>query len=621
MNRKAEIFYRLGEPLPAGMFEIENATVVERYGRGLRRYFEHAVPPPAESGHLYPAPSHDIWRLAGQYVLPDYSFSYNVRWDIWNHADKIITDPFEHKLLEKAVRELNYFRTNLVPDRFAIGGNGFTHSILNYRRILKDGLKTYRQRVHDMPEGPLRNALIDVLAGITDFLKRCPGDIAECAENPAKDFYSAMKSFNFFYALDGYDSAGRFDDYMGGYYNGEADAQEWLEELYQAVDNHSGWHFIHTGKYPEFTKLCIQAHKVRRPNAGLLLNENTPEEIYEALFDSWGRGMPCPSVYNETAYLKAIEKHASVSEEDREHFAFGGCTELMYEGCSNIGSVDAGINLLDILNNSTPENYYADIKRKMDELADSVRLQAEFSAKYRPHLIRTLFIDDCIEKNLEYNAGGARNCGSVICVAGLTNAINALAAMKGIPEKFGNDSAEVDKIASDLSEYVFSLIQSYPMRLGGDAYPGIIMFVTYTQEGAYVDASADGRCAGAPIADSVGAVAGTDTNGPTALLNSVAKLPSDRGLGTLILNMRIQRKMASDPEKRKLLKALIQGFFRQGGLQIQPTLIDQETLQKAYSNPEEYPNLVIRIGGYSEYFTRLSRQLQEEVMKRNEHTV
>lgn len=74
MNRKAEILYRLGEPLAAGMFEHENSSVVERFGLGLRRYFEHAAPPP-ESGRLYPAPEHDIWNLAGRFVRFHYSFS------------------------------------------------------------------------------------------------------------------------------------------------------------------------------------------------------------------------------------------------------------------------------------------------------------------------------------------------------------------------------------------------------------------------------------------------------------------------------------------------------------------------------------------------------------------
>ena len=197
-------------------------------------------------------------------------------------------------MLDRVIDELDYFRSDLIPPRYRIGGNGWTHCVLNYRRILDEGLGGYRKRVNAMPPSPLRRALSDTLAGITDFLRRAPGDIAACAEHPARDFRSAMRSFNFFFALDCYDSAGRFDDYMGEFYNGEPDAQMWLEELYRAVDLHDGWHFLHTAKHPAFTRLCLRAQKLRRPNSGLLAGPETPPEIWEELFDVWGRGVPVP---------------------------------------------------------------------------------------------------------------------------------------------------------------------------------------------------------------------------------------------------------------------------------------------------------------------------------------
>lgn len=193
----------------------------------------------------------------------------------------------------------------------------------------------------------------------------------------------------------------------------------------------------------------------------------TPPEIWEELFDVWGRGVPCPSVYNEAAYRSGIRHGSDAKGADRDRFAFGGCTELMFEGCSNIGSTEGGLNLLDILNNSTPSRFRADIRLRMEEFASAVRANSEFAAQYRPQLIRTLFVDDCIDRNREFNAGGARYYGSIVNVAGLTDAANSLAAMRGIPEKFGNDSPEVDEIARKLAHHVFSLIRRYPMRQGG----------------------------------------------------------------------------------------------------------------------------------------------------------
>lgn len=621
MNRKAEILYRLGEPLAAGMFEHENASVVERYGLGLRRYFEHAVPPP-ETGKLYPAPEQDIWKLAGHFVRFHYSFSLNCNYEgLREYGRKLLSDPFEHNLLDRIIDELQFFRSRLIPPRCRIGGDGWTHTVLHYRRILREGLKTCRERVASMSPSPLRRALTDTIVGITDFLRRAPGDIETCAMAPAHDFYSAMRSFNFFFALDQYDSAGRFDDYMGEYFRGEPDAQAWIEELYRAVDLHDGWHFLHTGKYPAFTKLCLRAQKLRRPNAGILIGPDTPQEIWDEILDRWADGIPCPSLYNAPAYRGAIPRMTDARGADRDHFVFGGCTELMFEGCSNIGSTEGGINLLDILNNSTPAKFHADIRRRITEFAESVRANSEFAARYRPQLIRTLFVDDCIGQETEYNSGGARCNGSIVNVAGLTDAVNSLAAMRGIKERFGNDSSEVDEIARRLAEFTFREIRKHKMRLGGPAYPAVILLTGSAWHGSYVDASADGRKAGAPVVDSVGAVAGTDRKGPTALLNSVAKLPSRLGIGTLVLNMRFQRSLATSPDQRPKLQSLIRGFFARGGLQLQPTLIDQKTLREACENPDSHPELIVRIGGYSEYYNRLTRDLQFEILKRTEHTI
>ncbi len=617
MNRKAEVLYKLGEPLAAGMYEDENASIVERYGRGLRRYFEYAEAPP-EIGMLYPTLGQNIWRLSGCFVRYHYAFSIEIDAEgLHNLGSELLSDPFEKDLLTSIINELAFFRSCQIAPRYRIGGNGWTHTVLNYRRILKEGLRSYIRRVDAMSASPLKKALKDTLKGLDHFLKRSPGNLRDEVMNPATDFRSAMRSFNFIFALDAYDSAGRFDDYIGEYYRGESDAAEYVEELFQTVDMHSGWNFLHTVKYPEFTAICLQAQKLSRPNSGLLINSNTPDEIWNHVFDVWSRGIPDPCLYNEQAYLEGIPKISDAKGNDRKHFVFGGCTELMFEGCSNIGSTEGGINLLEILANNDGGNYHAAIKRKVEEFVSDVKINTEFTAKYRPHLVRTLFVDDCIDRELEYNNGGARYNGSIFNVAGLTNAVNALGAMQGIKEKFGNDSARIDEIARELSEYTFKLIRKYPMRLGGPAYPAVILLTNFTEQGRYIDATPDGRKAGAPVVDSIGAVPGTDMNGPTALLNSVAKLPSQQGLGTLVLNFRIRRSMTMT--HRAELKALIQSFFAMGGLQLQPTLVDQETLQKAYETPGDYPNLIVRIGGYSEYFNRLNRAHQLDILKRTEH--
>lgn len=620
MNPKAAILIKLGEFLGAGMYERENDTIVERYALGLRRYFENSTPPP-ETGLLYPAPEQNIWNLGARYIT--YHYAYGMRINVEGfreHARQNLTDPFELDLVESIIEELSYFNFVGISSKHKVGGTGWTHTVLNYPRILKEGLKNYIARVEKMSESPLKNALTDTLAGLVSFLKRAPGNLEKEVMEPAENFVHAMRSFNFFFSLEVYDSAGRFDEYMGEYYKGEPEAQAYLEELFKAVDKHAGWHFIHTCKYPEFTKLCLRSQHHSRPNCGMLITPETTDDIWNAVFDQWEKGVPCPSLYNLPAYLKSLEYYGpEIRKAAEELLSFGGCTESMFQGCSNIGSTDGGVNLLEILAAGGEKDFFKHIRNHVEQAVKEIRLNAEFAAAFRPHLIRTLFVDDCIDRELEYHSGGARYNGSAMSVAGLTNAANAIAAMRNINEKFGNDQDQVDEIAREIAEFTFGLIREQRTRLDGMTFPAVIIFTQFGRLGKYIPATADGRAAGAPVVDSFGAVAGTDKQGPTALLKSVAKLPGHLASGTPILNIRFQKKFVR--EQRPQLKALIQSFFQLGGMQLQVTVADQEMLKKAYEDPEAYPNLMIRIGGYSTYFNYLDRKLQAEVLKRYEHSL
>jgi len=126
-----------------------------------------------------------------------------------------------------------------------------------------------------------------------------------------------------------------------------------------------------------------------------------------------------------------------------------------------------------------------------------------------------------------------------------------------------------------------------------------------------VGCTPDGRAAGAPLADSLGAIFGKDTKGPTALLNSVAALDLQRALGVPVLNFNVTPSFHND-----VLRALILGYMEQGGIQMQITCVSRELLEEAYRQPELHKNLVVRVGGYSEYFYRLSDELKRMVIER-----
>ncbi|MBO5899058.1 MAG: formate C-acetyltransferase/glycerol dehydratase family glycyl radical enzyme, partial [Clostridia bacterium] len=107
------------------------------------------------------------------------------------------------------------------------------------------------------------------------------------------------------------------------------------------------------------------------------------------------------------------------------------------------------------------------------------------------------------------------------------------------------------------------------------------------------------------------AIFGKDTKGPTALLNSVTALDLRRALGVPVLNFNVTANMSDG-----VLKALILGYMSRGGIQLQITYASREELLDAYEHPERHGNLIVRVGGYSEYFNRLSDELKRMIIGR-----
>jgi formate C-acetyltransferase len=186
--------------------------------------------------------------------------------------------------------------------------------------------------------------------------------------------------------------------------------------------------------------------------------------------------------------------------------------------------------------------------------------------------------------------------------------------------KFGNDDDRVDALAVAVAEAAFDEVRRGRAWRGGAPFqPACIMFVTYADAGLPVPATPDGRRAGEPVADSIGPMQGRDRHGPTAMLRSVSKLPLGKATGTPILNIRVSPALLKAREGRDKFKALARAYFGMGGLQLQATVVDQEVLRDAIAHPERHGDLIVRIGGYSEYFNNLSPALKRAVMERTEY--
>jgi formate C-acetyltransferase len=183
--------------------------------------------------------------------------------------------------------------------------------------------------------------------------------------------------------------------------------------------------------------------------------------------------------------------------------------------------------------------------------------------------------------------------------------------------KFGNDDDRVDRYAARVIDHFFRHLDTYRTWRGGEFGGGSIVFVRAPHFGAHVGATPDGRRAGSTLADSVGPSAGRDGLGPTAVFASAAKVPQRLAQSAYVLNMKFAPAVLKD--HRDEVIALFQGYFRQGGQQLQVNVVDRETLCRARAEPEAHAGLVVRVGGYSDYFVRLAPELQDDIIARSEH--
>jgi formate C-acetyltransferase len=296
------------------------------------------------------------------------------------------------------------------------------------------------------------------------------------------------------------------------------------------------------------------------------------------------------------------------------------------------------------------DTFYQQLDYFVDMEVSIHNKEVPYRSSCEGYVIRTLFIRDCIENGLGAYEGGARYNNIELEIIGITNAADHRYAVKkavyeeklyimeelsaalkdnyaGQDEmreylyskvaKFGNDMDEIDSLRSDITRRLYERFNSSAAVLGGVYVPGEVIFTAHEPCGLETGATADGRYAGTVLADSAGSSQGRDKNGPTALMNSVLKLPfADYLLTSVVLNMRFLPQTFRREEARSAIQSLFNGYFLLGGMQLQVNVCDADTLRAAQKNPELYKSLIVRVGGYSDYFIRLSRKLQDEIILR-----
>ncbi|MBB6056206.1 formate C-acetyltransferase/glycerol dehydratase family glycyl radical enzyme [Tolumonas osonensis] len=277
-------------------------------------------------------------------------------------------------------------------------------------------------------------------------------------------------------------------------------------------------------------------------------------------------------------------------------------------------------------------------------------------------IVCSALIDDCIERGLTAKQGGAKYDWVSGLQVGIANTGNSLAAVRDLVfggkvsqqelaakladdfagadgealrqilstrvPKYGNDDDSVDALLVQAYNSYIDELKNYKNTrygrgpIGGGYYAGTSSISANVPFGAGTMATPDGRKAKTPLAEGASPSSGTDSHGPTAVFNSLGKLPTAAILGGVLLNQKLNPISLEQPRDRQKLMTLLRTFFEvHKGWHVQYNIVSRETLLAAKAHPDQYRDLVVRVAGYSAFFTALSPDTQDDIIARTEHTL
>lgn len=412
------------------------------------------------------------------------------------------------------------------------------------------------------------------------------------------------------------------------------------------------------------------------PQLSLRFYEGQDSRLLGKGLDVIGHGKTFPMLYNDEVNISAVMNAFQVDRETAEQYVPFGCGEYiinsqscgtpnfiinlslclnlaMNHGCTISGGREWAPDYGGICEYRTLEElwqaYNSTVRFFLEAGAPGQETIYRITGEHCPFSLISLLYDDCISRARPIFGGGIRYLGGTNETYGNTNTADALTsidelvfksqrysgkvlleALKSdwvgyeemhrdflLSPKYGNDDMTADGMVQRVHNHICQVTSTSASDTGLHHFLVVVINNnTNTLWGLSTPATPDGRKSGAPLAPGNSAAAGADRSGLTALLNSQTRADPSIHAGA-VQNLRISSDFADrEPE---LFRALLDGYWIQGGTQLMITVNNRADLLAALDYPEQYPHILVRVGGFSARFIDLDPDTQKEILSRTEH--
>ena len=432
----------------------------------------------------------------------------------------------------------------------------------------------------------------------------------------------------------------------------------------------------------DLTILGLQASrklKFEQPQVCFRYHTGLPDEVWEECVALLQTGTGFPAFFGDKACMEN-KMRLGIPQEDAKNFGLIGCVEmgipgkeygktevlrinwpkvleLMLQGgrCAVTDEQFPLEEQKDLASIQTFEEFYQWYIRELLHVSrvgvESINLLDRALVDCYPTPFLSNLVEGCYEHGKDITAGGAIYNNTGINGCGMANAVDSLEAIKVLvfQEKkytldqiaqacaanfegyetlrqdclrcpgYGNDNEETNQLMADLIQQYSDFVSTLSNPRGGRYQLGLYSVEDHAYMGQKTGALPDGRKAGVALANGLSPAQGRDTNGPTAVMNSI--LHSDlRSLANgMVLDLKFTPSFLEKPAHQAAVRAMVDTYFKRGGVEVQFNVVDRQTLLDAQQHPEEHQDLVVRVSGFSALFVTLMKTTQDDIIARTQY--